>query len=1523
MPTLLITATGAGTWTVPEGVTSVDYQIVGGGGGGAGSSEGGRSRIRDGADGGDTTFGGSTAGGGGGGGRQPGAGGTGDTAGSPGANTEAFPNPGGASGAPSDGPLAGYGDGGDGSRVFARGGGGGGYTSGTLTVTAGQQISYSVGAGGVGGRDSVDGEDGENGAIFLLWAGSTPTTTVTANAGPDRNVASGGTVSIGGTDTIIGGSGTTMISWVRITGQGGSLDDATIAEPTFTAPTLDPGAADRVITWRKTVLNSGAVGTDDVIVTVIAPLSSSPFLITNPGSGTWKVPAGVTSVDYQIVGGGGGGAGSSESGRSRIRDGADGGDTTFGGSTAGGGGGGGRQPGAGGTGDTAGSPGANTEAFPNPGGASGAPSDGPLAGYGDGGDGSRVFARGGGGGGYTSGTLTVTAGQQISYSVGAGGVGGRDSVDGEDGENGAIRLSWVAVTTTITANAGPDKNVASGGSVGIGGTDTIENGSGATVVSWSRVSGQGGSLDDTSIAEPTFTAPTLARGLNDRPIRWRKTVSNNGQEDTDDVIITVIAPPLLPVAEAPSVTVNAVAAGQEGSTVTLGARLSGGRYDGAVEYVWSVSGGSLNSRFSSTPVWTRPTVTGATNYTISLTITVRGSDVTARVGSSDTASDSVTARVTDATPPVPFSGRATADYPDGTATLTAASPLNVEVAGTGSTNFRTGAAQLRRVRPAGVSIAGKVSDPVPDGAANLFVASGVTVSGPGSAAFPDATAALTVETIPFANKGSANFPAQTVVLGRTLPLPVAGKDSAAFPAGSAALTATFPPPVLQSRVTNTTGSEVILTFDRALDETSVPDNADFQVFSTVGVDPDTVSVTVTGSTVVVGVSPSLLYGSVILIGYTVGENPVQSTKGTPTAAFEFRVVQNNIAEPDMIPPVFESAETDPSGTQITITFDDQLDEDSVPAASAFTISPARTISSVAVDVAGTVTLTFGTAVDPGEAVTVAYTQPATNPLQDPIGNEVLTFAAQRVENNVPLTPVEFILRHQQNSNRPFGLNFYAVDDGAIPADLVEADFTAGALLAVFGSGINTDTSGELQVYRTRVGQQTSFVAELRAAELIVETLDGSTQFFKLILNDVDGSAPYQLPITYADYLVFGANTGDLRLKFNSPPVHLVEKGTARFGVGSVDILRSPPVRLGSHSVVTLPDGQASLTGIPPDDVSLGGTGEATVGGNASLGIIRKVELDGRGGARFRPRRSVLNRTPPTPVTLAGKAGAAFSAPAAVRLSRTAPAPVTFGGRGAVTVPAGSARLTGVPPDDVSLGGLGMTTSPDLTAELLVTPPADVSVANKSSAAFPDGIAALAVTPPADITVTVKGGAVFPAGSAQLATTAPGDLEFSGRGEAAFAAGVASLSSAPPEDVAVADKGSTAFPAGASELTAIPPLGVAGKGSMEFPAGAASITAIPPPSFSIAAKGSALFRIRPRATPLRIRGPDPITLGGTQATTFPPGQVRLSTQAAGDIGISGKGSAAFGGGASMLTGIMPPSISLGGETVRRCLLARPR
>ena len=95
------------------------------------------------------------------------------------------------------------------------------------------------------------------------------------------------------------------------------------------------------------------------------------------------------------------------------------------------------------------------------------------------------------------------------------------------------------------------------------------------------------------------------------------------------------------------------------------------------------------------------------------------------------------------------------------------------------------------------------------------------------------------------------------------------------------------------------------------------------------------------------------------------------------------------------------------GDELVLTFAEDLDTNSKPVASAFTVSvdsgAGAAPSSVDTISGKTVTLTLASAVTSGQTVTVSYTPPGTNPLQDASGLDAPGFADQTVTNNTANT----------------------------------------------------------------------------------------------------------------------------------------------------------------------------------------------------------------------------------------------------------------------------------------------------------------------------------------------------------------------------------------------------------------------------------------------------------------------------------------------------------------------------------------
>ena len=119
------------------------------------------------------------------------------------------------------------------------------------------------------------------------------------------------------------------------------------------------------------------------------------------------------------------------------------------------------------------------------------------------------------------------------------------------------------------------------------------------------------------------------------------------------------------------------------------------------------------------------------------------------------------------------------------------------------------------------------------------------------------------------------------------------------------------------------------------------------------------------------------------------------------------------ASADTAPPTLEQAEVPRAGRSLRLTFSEPLDEANVPPSAAFvvTVDDNGTVTSMAVTsvrVSGeTVTLSLADPVLPGQVVTVDYTVPSSAwpALQDPAGNEVVSFADAAVDNQAVRRPV--------------------------------------------------------------------------------------------------------------------------------------------------------------------------------------------------------------------------------------------------------------------------------------------------------------------------------------------------------------------------------------------------------------------------------------------------------------------------------------------------------------------------------------
>ena len=204
-----------------------------------------------------------------------------------------------------------------------------------------------------------------------------------------------------------------------------------------------------------------------------------------------------------------------------------------------------------------------------------------------------------------------------------------------------------------------------------------------------------------------------------------------------------------------------------------------------------------------------------------------------------------------------------------------------------------------------------------------------------------------------------------------------------------------------------TGAEVIrstltLSYDEKLDRVSVPAAGSFTV-TVAGSAVDLAAsnpVAVGETAVTLTLAEPVFAGETVTLDYTApDDNPIQDLALRPADDLSGRSVENNTAGGTV--PALTRAVV--AGRTLTLSYSEALDRSSVPAAAAFTVrvggSAVGLAASDPVSVGETaVTLTLAQAVAAGARVTLDYTAPTVNPIQNLAGYNAAGFSGQFVGN---------------------------------------------------------------------------------------------------------------------------------------------------------------------------------------------------------------------------------------------------------------------------------------------------------------------------------------------------------------------------------------------------------------------------------------------------------------------------------------------------------------------------------------------
>ncbi len=223
-------------------------------------------------------------------------------------------------------------------------------------------------------------------------------------------------------------------------------------------------------------------------------------------------------------------------------------------------------------------------------------------------------------------------------------------------------------------------------------------------------------------------------------------------------------------------------------------------------------------------------------------------------------------------------------------------------------------------------------------------------------------------------------------------------DAESFSEQSVTNNTAAPTPEFREASVSADGTELTITFSLALD-TSSDGLADKSTFSLSGTSASVESLSVNGSSVVLELSPLVEVNETITVSYAppIGalDPRLQSlTHSKAVEAFTNESVTNNTdGKPRPL-----SATVD--GDAVEIVFDRELDDQSEPAGSAFSIGGVTaTVSGVAIS-GKSLTLTISPAVTHLDTITVGYTSPMDMPLERD-GSSLLvdSFSGQAVTNN--------------------------------------------------------------------------------------------------------------------------------------------------------------------------------------------------------------------------------------------------------------------------------------------------------------------------------------------------------------------------------------------------------------------------------------------------------------------------------------------------------------------------------------------
>jgi Bacterial Ig domain/Putative flagellar system-associated repeat/Putative peptidoglycan binding domain len=308
-------------------------------------------------------------------------------------------------------------------------------------------------------------------------------------------------------------------------------------------------------------------------------------------------------------------------------------------------------------------------------------------------------------------------------------------------------------------------------------------------------------------------------------------------------------------------------------------------------------------------------------------------------------------------------------------------------------------------------------------------------------------------------------------------------------------------PTISTAVIN--GNTITITYNEALNPSSVPDPGNFVVSGTASLTVTDVSVV--GSTVTLTTESPAIYGDVYVLAYTGGEYPIRDLYGNNVENIGEQGLDNQTPAPDTTAPTISSITI--NANTLTITYNEFLDPASITLANSFalvingyTVGEGTYLSTVSITGTTTdVVITHNAPISSIDTIALNYVfvnGSGNVPIQDLAGNDAENVNAVYVINQSPdITPpsITDVTSSPTSGFKKAGDDitvFFAFSEPVTATTTMSIEFDSGGDCTIPDTNLSYVTSASC-VYTVGSGQTT---ADLNVSAIVGAFVDNTGNF---------------------------------------------------------------------------------------------------------------------------------------------------------------------------------------------------------------------------------------------------------------------------------------------------------------------------------------------------------------------------------------------------------------------------------------------